>query len=298
MTEWTARYLEPASVDEAVALLAEHGDEARVMAGGTALMVLMGQGLVEPGIVLGLRPRDGLAGLAGIERTMDGGLRVGALTTIRELERSAVAASVVPELVVAAHRIASVRIRNQATVGGHLVHADPAQDLPPLLLALDATIDVVGPSGGHSLPIGELALDELETSLATDELVTGLRIPPPRPAARVVTRAYRPFTAEDYPTVAVAVRIELAPDGLVEAARIALGAVAATAVRAPAAEAAMIGRSLTPATIEDAVGAIDPVLDPVGDRRGSAAYKRAMARVWTRRALLAARSQGAGVAVA
>lgn len=298
MTDGIARYVEPASVDEAVALLAEHADEARVMAGGTALMVLMSQGLVEPRVVIGLRPRDGLAGLVGIERTVDGGLRIGALTTIRELERSAVVASAIPELVVAAHRVASVRIRNQATVGGHLVHADPAQDLPPLLLALDATVDVVGPTGGRSLPIGELAIDALETSLAIDELVTALRIPAPATAARVVTRAFRPFTAEDYPTVAVAVRIELAPDGLVEVARIALGAVAATAVRAPAAEEAIIGRSLTPAAIEDAVGAIDPVLDPVDDRRGSAAYKRAMARVWTRRALSAARPQEAGVAVA
>lgn len=291
-------YAEPESIEEAVALLAAHGDDARVMSGGTGLMLLLSQGFIEPSVLVALRPRGDLAPLAGIERSADGALEVGALTTIRQLERSPLVASLVPSLAEVAHRVASVRIRNQATVGGHLAHADPSQDLPPLLLALDATVDVTGPAGRRTIPMAEVALDVFETSLASDEIVTGVRIPVPAPGARIATRAFRPRTAEDYPTVSVAVRVEVDPGGRVGAARIALGAVASTAVRAGAAEDTLVGRTLGPDAIEDAVTAIDAVLDPVGDGRGSAEYKRAMGRVWVRRALLEVAAGDVGSAVA
>ena len=298
MTVPAYRYVEPESVEEAVAVLAEHGDEARPMAGGTGLTLLIGQGLMAPGVVVGLRPRGELARLASIERTAEGGLEIGALATIRRLEHDALVAGVAPGLARAAHRVASVRIRNQATLGGHVAHADPAQDLPPVLLALDAVVDIAGPAGRRSIAITDLAVDVFETSLAADELVVGIRIPAPSPSMRVVTKAFRPRTAEDYPTVAVAVRLDTGPDGRIAGARVALGAVAATAVRAAAAERALVGRSLTgrpdhgPSRstddLDDVLDLLDEVLDPVGDGRGSERYKRTVARVWTRRAIFQA----------
>lgn len=287
MSRHAYAYAEPGTVDEAVAVLAAHGDDAKIMAGGTALMLLLDQGFVAPAVVVGLRPEGELASLAGIE-PRDGELAIGALTTLRSIERSPVVGRSLPGLAEAAHRVASVRIRNQATIGGQLAHADPAQDLPPVLLALDARLEIAAPAGTRSVPLDELAVDVFETSLAPDEIVTRVFVPLPQPSSRMASIAFRPRTFEDYPTVAVAVRLDLDPSGRVAAARIALGAVASTAVRARSAEAALVGSSADAASIDAAVDGLDDVLDPVDDGRASRRYRLAMARLWTRRLLLQA----------
>ena len=253
-------YAEPASVEETFALLGRYGDDAMLVAGGTAFVLLLKQGLVRPACVIALRR---LAALRGISRTPDGGLRIGALTTHREAELSADVRAYCPALAETFGHVATVRIRNQATVGGNLAHADPAQDPPVMLLALGAAAVVASARGERRVPLSELFVDLLETTLAADEILTGVECPPLPAATRAVYRKFLPRTRDDYATVSV---------GAVRAGGttvIALGGVAPTPVRVSSA------------------GDVQGAIDPIDDDRGSAAYKRRMADVWTERALAA-----------
>jgi carbon-monoxide dehydrogenase medium subunit len=247
-------------------------------------------------VVVGLRPRGAMAELAGIRREADGGLYLGALTTIRAVERDPRVQAALPALAQAAARVASPRIRNQATLGGLLAHADPAADITPVLLALDASVEVAGPGGVRRVAVADLARDVFETELAPDELLVGVHVPPVAASARLVSVAFRPRTSEDYATVSVAVRLERDGAGAVTEARIALGSVAGTAVRARAAEAALVGGSADAAAIEAASRLVAEAISPGDDARGSADYKARMARVWTARALAQAASAPNGLA--
>ncbi len=278
------------SVAEAVDLLATHGDEAHLMAGGTSLVIMMKQGLVQPGHVVGLR---GVQELRGVRRLQDGGLEIRALTTHREVERSAAAAAFCPALVEAFSRVATVRVRNQATVGGNLAHADPAQDPPPMLLALDARVAVAGPEGDRVVPLDEFFVDYFETALRPGELLTAVRLPALAPGTRATYVKFLPRTEDDYATVSVAAALRLAPDGTCAAVRVALGAAATIPLRARAVEQALAGELPTPERVREAAALVLDEVDPIDDVRGSAAYKRQMARVWTERALLRLASQEA-----
>ncbi len=275
-------YHEPHSLDEALALIARYGDDAHLMAGGTATVLLMRQGLLRPGHVIALRA---IGGLGGIERTPEGGLRLGALATHRDVERSSDALGFCPALVDAFASVATIRIRNQATVGGGLAHADPAQDPPPMLAALIATVDVVSSRGGRSVPVDGLAVDHFTTSLAHDEVITYVVVPPLAPGTRAIYRKFLPRTADDYATVSVAGTLRLDPNGLIDAVRVVLGAVGPTPVRARSVEDALRGARPTPDRIREAAALVRDGIDPLDDLRGSAGYKREMARVWTERAL-------------
>lgn len=255
-------------VADAVALLEDHGDDAVVLAGGTAFALLWKQGLIRPAHVVDIH---GIASLRAIERMPDGGLRIGALATHRDAERSEAVRSLCPALGETFRLVATVRVRNQATVGGNLAHADPAQDPPVTLLALDAVIE----TSDGPIPLREFLRGPFETALGT-RLLMGVAVPPLPAGTRAVFHKFLPRTADDYGTVSVAaIRT---PDGAV---RVALGGVAATAVRATTVESAVAGG----ARASDAAALVDEAIDPVADARGSAAYKRRMARVWTERAL-------------
>ena len=191
----TFDYHEPRTLAEALALLDRYGEDAHLMAGGTATVLLMRQGLLRPEHVIALRAIDELGGIA---RTPDGGLRIGAMATHRAVERSADAFAYSPALTDAFGSVATVRIRNQATVGGNLAHADPAQDPPPMLSALNATVSVRSSRGGRSLPIEELAVDHFTTSLAHDEIITAVILPPLPPGSRETYLKFLPKTADDY----------------------------------------------------------------------------------------------------
>jgi carbon-monoxide dehydrogenase medium subunit len=274
-------YAEPTSVAEAIALL--DGDEDSVaLAGGTAFSLLYRQGLIRPRRVVGLRR---LADLQGI-RAGDDGLWIGALATHRSIERSAVVRAAHPSLADAFARIATVRIRNQGTVGGNLAHADPAQDPPVILSVLAAVVHVAGPGGTRrTVPVDAFFVDYLATVLEPGELIVGILVPPAEAGTRSSYHKYLPRSADDYATVSVAVSVRLDDVGRVAAARIALGGVGPTPIRPLAAEAALIGaRPDRPRLAEVAAMARDAV-DPLDDSRGSAAYKREMAAVWVRRAL-------------
>jgi aerobic carbon-monoxide dehydrogenase medium subunit len=276
----TFDYHEPRALEQALDLLARYGDEAHLLAGGTATVLLMRQGLLRPAHVISLRA---IPGLGEVERGADGGLRIGATATHRQVERSGAAYAYSPALVEAFGSVATVRIRNQATVGGNLAHADPAQDPPPMLSALGARVTVVSPRGERSLAVEDLALDHFTTSLAHDEVITSVVLPPIPSGTRATYLKFLPRTADDYATVSVAATMRLAADGTIADVRLVLGAVGPTPLRLRRVEEALRGRA--PDRVDEAVAMVPDEVQPLDDLRGSASYKREMARVWTARAI-------------
>jgi len=275
-------YRAPRGLDEALAVLREHGEDARVVAGGTALVTMMRQHLVRPGCLVSLRD---VQGLNRIEAT-NGALRLGALVTHREAEVSPLVRERLPVLAETFRRVATVRIRHMATIGGALAHADPNQDPPVTLLALGARVEIRGARGHRELPVGEFFRDYYETALEPGELVTAVTVPLLPVASGATFLKFLPRTADDYATVAVAAIVTLEPDGeRCREARIALGSVGVTPLRGTTAEALLSGQRLSESLLRAAGEAVKGQVDPLSDHRGSAAYKREMAGVMVGRAL-------------
>jgi len=275
-------YRAPRGLDEAFAVLQEYGDDASVVAGGTALVTMMKQGLVRPRCVVSLRDVDGLD---GIEAT-NGALRLGARVTHREAEVSPLVMERLPVLAETFRRVGTIRIRHMATIGGALAHADPNQDPPVTLLALGATVEIRRAGSRRALPLEAFFRDYYETALEPGELVTGITVPLLAPASGAAFLKFLPRTADDYATVAVAVTVTLEPDGEHgREARIALGSVGTTPLRGRAAEALLSGERLDENLLRAVEEAIKAAVDPLSDHRGSAAYKREMAAVMVGRAL-------------
>jgi len=275
-------YRAPRGLDEALAVLREHGEDARVVAGGTALVTMMRQHLVRPGCLVSLRD---VQGLNRIEAT-NGALRLGALVTHREAEVSPLVRERLPVLAETFRRVATVRIRHMATIGGALAHADPNQDPPVTLLALGARVEIRGARGHRELPLGEFFRDYYETALEPGELVTAVTVPLLPVASGATFLKFLPRTADDYATVAVAAIVTLEPDGeRCREARIALGSVGVTPLRVGAAEVLLAGERLGESLLRAAGEAVKGQVDPLTDHRGSAAYKREMTGVMVGRAL-------------
>lgn len=274
-------YIAAADLEEALDLLASHGEDAHLMAGGTALILLLKQELIEPAVIVGL---GGLSDLARID--LDGDLlRIGALSALRRIERDPVVLAHAPAVAHAVAQVATARVRNQATLGGNLVHADPAQDPPPILLVHDADVVLRGPSGERIVPLRDFFVDVFETAIEPDEILTTIRVPRPSPTSRFEYLKFLPRTVDDYATVSVAVRIDPGPDGTVQDVRIALGNAGAVPFRAIDAESALRGQVPSASRIEEVAAIAARESDPVDDIRGSAEYKRQMVQVWTARAL-------------
>ena len=271
---------QPTSLDEATALLATHGDDAVAMAGATALVLLLKQGLIKPAHVVGLRRIEAMRGIKS-----QGALWIGALTTHREAEMSPAVRAHSAALADAFATVATVRIREQATVGGNMAHADPAQDPPPMLIALDAVAEIAGPKGARrEVPLDAFFVDHLTTVLEAGEIVTGIRVPAVAKGTRATYVKFLPGSKDDYATVSVAAALRL-DDGKVADVRIVLGSVGPTPIRVRAAEDALRGGAATATRIAEAAALVRDAVDPTSDLRGSAGYKRDMARVWTQRAL-------------
>ena len=275
-------YRAPRTVDEVLALLREHGDDARVIAGGTALVTMMRQRLVLPGCLVSLRDVEGLA---RIEVT-HGAIRLGALVTHRHAEVSPLVKERLAVLAETFRRVATVRIRHMATVGGSLAHADPNQDPPVTLMALDASVEIRRAGGERKLPLSAFFRDYYETVLEPGELVTAVTVPPLPAASGAAFVKFLPRSADDYATVAVAATVTLEAGGeRCREARIALGSVAPTPLRAGAAEALLRGGQLDERLLRAVGEAAKGEVDPLTDHRGSAAYKREMTAVIVGRAL-------------
>ena len=275
-------YVEPERLEEALALLEQHGEDAKVLAGGTGLVNLMKQRLVQPAYLIGLRQLARHPELAEIQS--NGGLTIGSLCSHRAIETSALIQRRLPLLATTFQHVASVRIRTAATIGGSLAHADPNQDPPPALLVLDARIRVQSSRGEREIELSDFFVDYYETALEPEELITTVIIPPQPTGVGTAFLKFLPQTHDDYATIAVAARISLDGDTIAQA-RIALGAAAATPLRARAVETALQGQPLTSQVIRDATALVTEEIDPLADFRGSAEYKRDMAVVFTQRAI-------------
>jgi carbon-monoxide dehydrogenase medium subunit len=276
-------YLEPKTVAEACALLKQHGGEAKVFAGGAHLTILMKQGLLEPASLINIKK---IAELKGIRYDNAIGLTIGALVTHRELETSALVHEKFPVLCEAEREVANIRVRNMGTVGGNLASGEPLTDLAQIFIALDGQVKIAGPSGQRTIPVEKLFLDFYTTSLAEDEILTQVVLPPLPLRSGIDYIRFSSSSVVDKPAAGVAVRLTLNADATIQTARIVLGCVGATPVRARKAESLLTGNKLTPELAQDAGGIAAQECSPTSDLRGSEQYKRAIVRTLVRRAVL------------
>ncbi len=275
-------YHAPVSLPEVVELLQSYGSDAHLMAGGTLMMLMLKNGLMQPAHIVSLRHiRD----LEGIRPTTNGGLEIRALATHRQAEMSEDVRAYCPALAETFARVATIRIRNQGTVGGNLAHADPAQDPPAMFLALGAEVAVTGPEGDRTISIDDLFIDYLETSLRDAEVITAVRLPPLHPGTQATYLKFVPRTADDYATVSIAAVLRLGAANTCEDLRIGLGSLGPVPLRGRSVEDALRGQELTPARIREAAALVRSDVDPLADGRGSVRYKREMAFVWTERVI-------------
>jgi aerobic carbon-monoxide dehydrogenase medium subunit len=268
-------YEAPESLEEAIRMLNENGEDAKLLAGGHSLLPLMKLRLAAPTVLIDLRKVPGLHGI----QQGNGGWRIGPMTRHADLQDA-------PELGVvarAASLIADQQVRNRGTIGGSLAHGDPASDLPAVLLAVDGEVGVRGSSGERTIAAPDLFQDYLTTALAYDEVITDVRLP----ALEGYGFGYQKFTrrAEDWAMVGVCALVSRAADGTCDDVRIGLTNMAATALRATAAEEALRGGQLDASSIAAAAEQAAEGTDPPGDLNASPDYKRHLTRVLTRRAL-------------
>src|SRR3989475_3519973 len=275
-------YRTPKNLKEVHASLREFGTDAKLISGGTALVIMMKQRLVRPSCLVSLRS---VRGLNGIE-VKDGGLSIGGLATHREVETSSLVRRRLPVLSETYHHVATIRVRNTASVGGGLAHADPNQDPPPTLIALGATVKATSANGSRVIPLDEFFTDYYETVLNPDEIITEVFVPKLPPNSGSAYLKFLPRTADDYATVSAAAVLTLDKSKKkISDVRIALGSVGTTPIRAKDAEALLRGQPVKPEAFREAAEEAKEAVDPVTDFRGSAGDKKATAGVFVRRAL-------------
>lgn len=272
--------LQPQSVEEAVSLLSAHAEEARIIAGGQSLLIMLRNGLVRPQYVLAL---GSLEVLAGIQLTPEGQLSIGALTTHREILRSALVREKAGILVQAASQIGSTPVRNFGTIGGNLCHNEMGGDPPPALLVLEAKVECASVRGRRKIPAAELFTDYFDTCLEPDEILVGLEIPPPSPHSVGVYLKHT-IRSGDLAIVGVAALLQMR-DGFCQEAKLALGGVGPVSFRALDAERLLRQQPLNENVIDEAARAAAAMSDPLSDAHASADYRRKMARVFVRRAI-------------
>lgn len=275
-------YHTPKNLQEVHQDLKQFGSDAKLIAGGTALIIMMRQRLVRPTCLISLRSLPRLSTIA----QKDGGLSIGALVTHRELETNALVRRRLPLLAHTYHYVATIRVRNMASVGGGLAHADPNQDPPPTLIALGATVKATSANGTREIPLEDFFKDYYETVLNPDEILTELFVPTLPPNSGGAYLKFLPRTADDYATVSAAAVVTLdKAKKTFKDVRIALGSVGTTPIRAKEAEDVLRGQPVKPEALREAAEKVRPIVDPISDFRGSASYKREMAVVFARRAL-------------
>jgi aerobic carbon-monoxide dehydrogenase medium subunit len=272
-------YVAPDSLEEALAILAEQGDEAKVLAGGQSLVPLLKLRFASPMLLVDM---NRVPGLAFIEDGADG-LRVGALTRHSQLVDSEVLSGRYPAMAAAAPLISDPLVRNRGTIGGSLAHADPAGDWGSVMLALGARVVARSAAGERLIDIGDFFQGTFTTALEPDEIVTEVRVPAPGARAGG-TYLKLERKVGDFATVGVAVQLELA-DGVVGRAGIALTAVGSHNIEADAAERALAGAEPGPPTFEEAARLAAQAAEPTTDLRGSAEYKRHVVDVYVKRGL-------------
>jgi carbon-monoxide dehydrogenase medium subunit len=282
-------YFAPATVDEALALLARYGDDAKILAGGQSLIPMMKLRIASPQCLIDV---NGIASLGGLRR--DGNrLHIGALCRHAEIANSSLVREHLPIMTDAANLTADVQVRNRGTVGGSLAHADPAGDWPTALFALETAITITGASGSRPVPLGEFIVDAYTTTLGPGEMLTGISVPFSR---RPCGGAYLKFEkrAGDFAVASVGVQVETDDGGTIRKAAISLGAVGALPIRATGAEDVLHDTSAPSSAIDEAERLVREAAQPFEDTRGSIEYKRHLVGVLFRRALAVAMDRARG----
>ena len=278
-------FLQARGIEEAIALSQRYGEESRYVAGGVALMQFLRLGLLQFKYLISLNEIPDLRGV----KEEKGWLRIGALATHREVEKSDLVAARNPLLHQVFHSVAFPRVREMGTVGGNLCHADPAQDPPVGLIAAKAEAVVQGPSGSRTVPLDAFFSDYYQTVLAAGEMLVEIRVPVDAGRRGWSYQKFLSRSHEDFSTVSCAVTLwQESSKAPCTDLRIALGSAGPTAVRAAGAEAVLRGRAVTPELIEEAAEVARGEVSPSSDGRGSADYKREMVSLFVRRALLEA----------
>ena len=273
-------YFAPATLDEALELLAQHGADAKVLAGGQSLMPMMNLRLVRPAVVIDINQVQGLSGISAA----DGTITVGALSRQRQLQESDVIRASFPMMTAAIGHIGHFQIRNRGTIGGSLAHADPAAELPALCTALDAEFVIADSNGTQTMSAAEFAIGPLITSLAPEQLLTEVRLPTLgdgwRWGFREVSRR-----EGDFALVGSVAMLRTDGDGVCQEARITMFAVGDGPSRVPAAEQALVGRVVDDEVRRSAAALVSEAVTPGSDIHASAEYRKEVSAVMARRAL-------------
>lgn len=274
--------VEPTTLEEACSVIADDGD-AKVIAGGTALLTLIKHGLFVPKILVNLKK---IKAASEISFDPQAGLRIGALAAIYDIEASPLVQQHYPVLAEACHVVANIRIRNMATLGGNVAHGDYQSDPPTVLVALDAAVELLSRAGRRQIKLTDFLKGSYETALEPGELISALIVPP----AGHLSGTYTKFTtgsSEERPCVGIAALASMEKDICMEL-RLVIGAVSPKPMRCKSGESMAQGEKLTAQLIERIAVAAGQSVDPIDDLRGTAAYKRHVVRVLVRRALSAA----------
>lgn len=285
-------YLEPTSVAEACSLLKQHPGEAKIFAGGAHVTILMKQGLYEPRALVNIKK---IPELKGVRYDVTEGLIIGALVTHRELETSALVREKFPILCDAEREVANIRVRNMGTVGGNLASGEPLTDLSQIFIALDGKVRIAGPNGARTIAVEELFLDFYTTSLAEDEIITQVALPPLQPRSSIEYMRFSSSSVVDKPSVGVAVRLTLEEKkDSIENARIVLGCVGPTPVRARKAEENLTGKNVSAEVAAETGKIAAQECKPTDDLRGSEQYKRAIVGALVKRSAMKAYERALG----
>jgi carbon-monoxide dehydrogenase medium subunit len=278
--------IEPSSLREAIALLDPDDPTVRPLGGGTALMLMMKSGVFAPTRIVSLRALE--PKLFEIKSGTDG-LRIGAMAALGKLERSEEVRKAAPVITRTLRTLSNVRVRNVATLGGHLAHADPHTDLPPVLITLDARVVVTGPAGERTIAMQDLFAGYFETVLARDELITEV-IVPSQVGRRSVYLKVTTRSADDWPALGVAASLQADGD-VIRDTRVAVSAATEKPIRLTGVEALLRGATMSDALLARAGDAAADEVETIEDVRGSAEYKRQLVRVYVRRAIRQALEQ-------
>ena len=274
------KYFAPRTLNDALKLLDKYQDDYKIVCGGQSILIMMRQGLVRPETVIGIK---GITELSYIKGDARKGMKIGALTTHRTIEKSKVVQNSFGILAEMENRLASIQTRNWGTIGGNISHADPAGDPAPVLIALNASLTLARAGGERTMPVEDFFLDYFETALEVGEMLTEIQIPP---AAPNTGTAYTKFNVieSDMATVGVAVSITLTSKaGTCKNARIVLGAAAPTPMRAKKAEKILIGKKITDSLLKEAGEIASTEAEPISDIHASAEYRRELVKVLVKR---------------
>jgi aerobic carbon-monoxide dehydrogenase medium subunit len=274
--------LQPESIDEAVSLLAQHSGDTKIIAGGTAMVIMLRNRLIAPSMLVSL---GRLPGLGHIRHEPGTGLRIGSLVTIREVETSPVVRQHNPTLARTFGQVGNVRVRHAATVGGNLSEADYASDPPCVLTAMHARVKARSVRGEREIAVTSLFKGFYETSLAPDDILTELIVPDLAPTTRSTYIKFVSRSSEDRPCAGMAAVVHQNPDGTCKELRLVAGAVAEVPQEIAAAEALARGKRLAGGLIEEIAEAYSAGISPLSDLRGSEWYRKQLIRVLARRAI-------------